>query len=376
MVFLGLGILFASLTILLLRVPKSQWRETVQKWMWTIGGVPDKVSAKQNDESQEVDMGTPQSETPLDMSYIAFSKQGEVEKSKQEGHNLKRASPSRDANEEICVVNGRAPMPNFLLDDKHTKGQDGRLDLLSQSQLRSLSLSAPAPTIPSSPTTHKARPAPASTSTFAAPKTVPTRSLVSSRQLMPPPSARPTSLRPLSKLANPLDPPPSLASTLRGPPSRLPTTGSTSLLPATSSTLAPSARPSRKVILPPGHSPLDWAQLTSHPPTPTFLRGAGVPPQLIRVTPSQLRENNGRKGRDAWSTWQGKVYNITPYKKFHPGGEGELMRGAGKPGEAERLFMEIHPWVNWEGMLGECMVGILVGETEDTEKETNLEDMD
>ena len=52
------------------------------------------------------------------------------------------------------------------------------------------------------------------------------------------------------------------------------------------------------------------------------------------------------------------------------------MRGAGKPGLAEKLFMEIHPWVNWEGMLGECMVGILVGENEDFEKETDLESMD
>jgi len=193
---------------------------------------------------------------------------------------------------------------------------------------------------------------------------------------MPPPSARLSALRPLPKLGNSLSPPPSLASTLRGPSSRSSASGSMSSLAATSSTLAPSARPSRKVILPPGHSPLDWAQLTSHPPTPTFLRGAGVPSQLIRVTPSQLRENNGRKGRDAWSTWQGKVYNITPYRKFHPGGEGELMRGAGKPGVAEKLFMEIHPWVNWESMLGECMVGILVGENEDPEKEADLESMD
>jgi len=55
---------------------------------------------------------------------------------------------------------------------------------------------------------------------------------------------------------------------------------------------------------------------------------------------------------------------LTPYRKFHPGGEGELMRGAGKVGEGERLFMEVHPWVNWEGMLGECLVGLLMSEGE------------
>ena len=62
--------------------------------------------------------------------------------------------------------------------------------------------------------------------------------------------------------------------------------------------------------------------------------------------------------------YQGKVYNLTPYMKFHPGGVDQLMRGAGKEREAEKLFNEIHPWVNWENMLGECLVGILFSENE------------
>jgi len=75
--------------------------------------------------------------------------------------------------------------------------------------------------------------------------------------------------------------------------------------------------------------------------------------------------------------WQGKVYNLTPYMKFHPGGESELMKGAGRERDAERLFFEVHPWVNWEGMLGECLVGVLVGENEvGKEGEGGLEEMD
>jgi cytochrome b involved in lipid metabolism len=75
-----------------------------------------------------------------------------------------------------------------------------------------------------------------------------------------------------------------------------------------------------------------------------------------------LKFMNGRKDKetgkmkDAWSVYQGKVYNISPYLPYHPGGEGELRRCAGKDGT--KLFMEVHPWVNWENMLGECMVGI------------------
>ena len=78
--------------------------------------------------------------------------------------------------------------------------------------------------------------------------------------------------------------------------------------------------------------------------------------------------------------WQGKVYNLTPYLKFHPGGVDQLMRGAGKEKDGERLFNEVHPWVSWENMLGECLVGILVSEAEgkpDGGSELNdLEEMD
>jgi cytochrome-b5 reductase len=37
----------------------------------------------------------------------------------------------------------------------------------------------------------------------------------------------------------------------------------------------------------------------------------------------------------------GKVYNMTPYMKFHPGGVDELMRGAGK--DCTILFNEVRP---------------------------------
>jgi len=70
------------------------------------------------------------------------------------------------------------------------------------------------------------------------------------------------------------------------------------------------------------------------------------------------------------------VYNITPYQHFHPGGVPELMKGAGRDGT--RLFAEVHPWVNWEGMLESCLVGIAVDEGEYGNKEGGgaLEEMD
>jgi cytochrome b involved in lipid metabolism len=86
-----------------------------------------------------------------------------------------------------------------------------------------------------------------------------------------------------------------------------------------------------------------------------------------------LKVQNGRKGRDAWTSYQGKVYNIQPYVPYHPGGKGELLRGAGK--DSAQLFQEIHPWVNWDGILSECLVGILVSEN-DVQTENALDAMD
>ena len=35
---------------------------------------------------------------------------------------------------------------------------------------------------------------------------------------------------------------------------------------------------------------------------------------------------------DAWMAINGKVYNVTAYLPFHPGGEKEMMRGVGRDG--------------------------------------------
>jgi cytochrome b involved in lipid metabolism len=147
-----------------------------------------------------------------------------------------------------------------------------------------------------------------------------------------------------------------------------PRTLGTGLAPAA----APAAggkRPSRKVVLAPGHSPLDWALLQS---SGNNLSGVLA---HARVTPSMLRAHNGRRGMPAWASYRGRVYNLTPYLPFHPGGEGELRRAAGRDGEA--LFVEVHPWVNWEQMLGRCVVGVLVAEGDAAAaRSAGLEDLD
>lgn len=129
--------------------------------------------------------------------------------------------------------------------------------------------------------------------------------------------------------------------------------GVNSLLVPTATTKAPSKKASRKVALAPGHGPLDWANLKK---SGVDLRGVDT---LTRVTPSMLKLHNKRD--NAWSAFGGKVYNITAYIPYHPGGEKELMRVAGRDGT--KLFASTHSWVNLDYMLEGCLVGFLVPES-------------
>ncbi|PPQ81013.1 hypothetical protein CVT25_014521 [Psilocybe cyanescens] len=131
--------------------------------------------------------------------------------------------------------------------------------------------------------------------------------------------------------------------------------GNSSLLVPTTTTKPP-PKPTKKgggkVALSPGHSPLDWAALKS---SGADLRGVD---SLMRIPPSVLKKHNKRD--DAWSAFNGKVYNMTAYLPFHPGGERELMRVAGRDGT--QLFASTHAWVNVDFMLDSCLVGFLVPE--------------
>ncbi|XP_038077617.1 cytochrome b5 reductase 4-like [Patiria miniata] len=107
----------------------------------------------------------------------------------------------------------------------------------------------------------------------------------------------------------------------------------------------------RKVALAPGHSLMDWIRLGQK--EGRKLNGIGG--QNCVVSPEELARHN--KVEDAWMSIRGKVYNVTPYMSFHPGGEDEMMRGAG--GDGTSLFDDVHQWVNLESMLEKCYVGQL-----------------
>ncbi|GAB1317346.1 hypothetical protein MFIFM68171_07556 [Madurella fahalii] len=241
-------------------------------------------------------------------------------------------------------------------------------DSQSTPKASAATLTIPVPTlILDSPETTMSNPAPASASasSLMPPPSRPTPSLrVPSTTLSPAPSSSPSSAS--SSLAAPrnrnLPIPPRGQQQQQQQQPQQQQPGCSTLAPPPTHSSKP-AKPSRQVVLTPGHSPLDWARLSGHPTAD--LRGLGPGSPYLRVTPSMLKRQTGRKGKDAWTVLGGKVYNITPYLPFHPGGEPELLRGAGRDGT--RLFGEIHPWVNYEGMLAACLVGIYVTEEEAAE---------
>lgn len=107
----------------------------------------------------------------------------------------------------------------------------------------------------------------------------------------------------------------------------------------------------RQVALAKGHSMMDWIRLGNR--RGRALAGARVGP----ITPEELERHSGPDG-DIWMAIRGRVYNITPYMDFHPGGRDELLRGSGM--DATALFNEVHAWVNFESMLEKCFLGPLV----------------
>ncbi|XP_045774537.1 cytochrome b5 reductase 4 isoform X2 [Maniola jurtina] len=117
--------------------------------------------------------------------------------------------------------------------------------------------------------------------------------------------------------------------------------------------------PRNKCALQPGHSLMDWIRLGNSGKDLT-----GVGGRIRPVTPAELATHNTQK--DAWLAIRGRVYNISHYLPYHPGGPEELMRGAGI--DATELFDKIHPWVNYDSLLAKCLVGPLRFDRPDAEE--------
>ncbi|KAF9602563.1 hypothetical protein IFM89_029862 [Coptis chinensis] len=162
--------------------------------------------------------------------------------------------------------------------------------------------------------------------------------------------------------------------------------------------VAPPDKVRAKVPFEKGYSQMDWLKLTRTHPDLAGLKGASTK-RLISID-----EVKQHKTEDSiWTVLKGRVYNITPYMKFHPGdlelytsasaatvvqgclnpvsicvsttllvsetsktshaGKEHcvdmLMKAAGK--DCTLLFNKYHAWVNDEFLLEKCLVGTLDG---------------
>ncbi|XP_022229502.2 cytochrome b5 reductase 4 [Drosophila obscura] len=151
------------------------------------------------------------------------------------------------------------------------------------------------------------------------------------------------------------------SSALLGPPQRvplpkasaglqLPTTTPQKLKSNSDCSGSATGNPRNKCALKPGYSLMSWIRLCNSGADLSGTRGRVVP-----VTRSELALHN--KASDAWMAIRGRVFNVTRYMDFHPGGVDELMRGVGR--DATKLFDEVHAWVNYPQLLGKCYIGPL-----------------
>ena len=114
-----------------------------------------------------------------------------------------------------------------------------------------------------------------------------------------------------------------------------------------------------KVALEPGHSLMAWMRLSKSGADLTGGVGVVDEAEDEETWPawSLADVSSHNTPEDAWTVLRGKVYNITPYLPYHPGGADTLLEAAGVDGTA--LFDKYHGWVNAEAILGACCVGRL-----------------
>ncbi|CAH8321224.1 unnamed protein product [Eruca vesicaria subsp. sativa] len=107
-----------------------------------------------------------------------------------------------------------------------------------------------------------------------------------------------------------------------------------------------------KVPFEKGYSQMDWLKLTrTHPDL------AGLKGESNRRLISMEEVKKHKTGDSMWTVLKGRVYNITPYMNFHPGGVDMLMKAVGRDGTL--LFNKYHAWVNYDILLEKCLVGVL-----------------
>jgi cytochrome-b5 reductase len=76
--------------------------------------------------------------------------------------------------------------------------------------------------------------------------------------------------------------------------------------------------PRNKTALKPGYSLVGWIRLGNSGEDLTGFKG-----KIVQVSHQELAKHN--KDDDCWMAVRGKVYNVTRYLDYHPGGREQLV---------------------------------------------------
>ena len=87
---------------------------------------------------------------------------------------------------------------------------------------------------------------------------------------------------------------------------------------------------------------------------PFAVMGSKPAVQIRGITMEEVKTH--KQKNDCWVVIEGKVYDVTNYIRYHPGGD-ILLDAAGKDGTA--LYQHYHPWVNVQALIGKYQVGYL-----------------
>eukprot|EP01060_Flectonema_neradi_P039837 TRINITY_DN8923_c2_g1_i1.p1 TRINITY_DN8923_c2_g1~~TRINITY_DN8923_c2_g1_i1.p1 ORF type:complete len:508 (+),score=62.76 TRINITY_DN8923_c2_g1_i1:81-1526(+) len=92
-----------------------------------------------------------------------------------------------------------------------------------------------------------------------------------------------------------------------------------------------------------GFSMREWTEMAVNSKKPT-----------MRTFSRGEIERHNKRG-DMWMVIKGRVYDVTLFGSYHPGGEDVLLPCAGK--DATLMYNKYHPWVAVEAMMGNFCIG-------------------
>ena len=112
-------------------------------------------------------------------------------------------------------------------------------------------------------------------------------------------------------------------------------------MPPPKSTATRVTAPRHKTPLQKGFGLADWNKLLKS--SNDLAQRNGKPLQRFRW--SEIKQH--KYEYDGWVVLRNKVYNLSPYLAYHPGGADILRKCLGK--DITALYDKYHPWVNEEG---------------------------